>query len=101
MRDGAGGGEGGRPRVVRGEGGVGLRVPVLGRELEGEGEGEQGVYGGEDGAAVWDGEGAGLGRLVSVVSRFSGYCLDGVRVLAEERRGCLLGGKSPPGRRRR
>lgn len=51
--------------VVGGKGHVVGRVPVHGGELEGKGQGDQGVDGGGDGAAVGDGEGAVLGGVLA------------------------------------
>lgn len=50
--------EGLLPRVRRGKGDVSCWVPIFGCDLEREGELEQGVDGGDGGAAVGDCEGA-------------------------------------------
>lgn len=55
-----------RRDVVRGEGDVVGGVEVLRCDFEGEGEAEEVVHGGDDGAAILDGEGARLGKGIGV-----------------------------------
>lgn len=69
--------------VVRGEGDVVYWVPVLGGNLESEGEGEERVDCGDYGAAVGDGEGPVLRiwRLVLPRNRLGGMELTQMHVL--------------------